>query len=117
MTIPRLELMAAVTAVRVSAPLSHAITYAGSTSKITQEFFWTDSTTVFRYIANKKTRFRTFAANRLAIIHDGSTQEQLMFVPSELNPADDVSRGDQSNRWLKVQNFCGNPKIIGQRNL
>ena len=104
-TIPRLELMAAVTAVRVSALLSHAITYAGSTCKITQEFFWTDSTTVLRYIANKKTRFHTFVANRLAIIHDGSTQEQWMFVPSELNPADDVSRGDQSNRWLKGPEF------------
>ena len=104
-TIPRLELMAAVTAVRVSALLADAMNFAESGCRITQELFWTDSTTVLRYIANKKTRFHTFVANRLAIIHDGSTHDQWKFVPSELNPADDVSRGEQSERWLRGPEF------------
>ena len=72
---------------------------------ISQEYFWTDSTTVLRYIANKKTRFHTFVANRLAIIHDGSAQDQWNFVSSDLNPADEVSRGVQSDRWLKGPEF------------
>ena len=101
-TIPRLELMAAVTAVRVSALIADAVKFDGLVS---EELFWTDSTTVLRYIANNKTRFHTFVANRLAIIHDGSTKDQWNFVSSELNPADDVSRGVQSERWLKGPDF------------
>ena len=98
-TIPRLELMAAVTAVKVDSLISGAFEFQPT------HHFWTDSTTVLRYIANRKTRYHTFVANRLAIVHDGSTPEQWRHVDSESNPADDVSRGVQSARWLAGPSF------------
>ena len=103
-TIPRLELMAAVTAVKVDSLLSGALDI-----QLTHHF-WTDSTTVLRYIANRRTRYHTFVANRLAVIHDGSTPEQWRYVDSESNPADDASRGEQSLRWLTGPSFLWEPE-------
>ena len=104
-TIPRLELMAAVTAVRVSSLIRDAIQLEIPDSVHVEEHFWTDSTTVLRYVENKKSRFHTFVSNRLAVIHDGSTPQQWKYVPSELNPADDVTRGVQGVRWLEGPAF------------
>ena len=105
-TVPRLELMAAVTGVRLSALVSDAVKVQLERWSVEiEEYFWTDSTTVLRYINNRKTRFHTFVANRLAIIHDGSVPSQWRHVPSAQNPADDVSRGLQSDRWLTGPEF------------
>lgn len=105
-TVPRLELMAAVTGVRMSALITDAIkAQLERWSEDIKEIFWTDSTTVLRYIQNTKTRFHTFVANRLAIIHDSTTPSQWRYVPSAENPADDVSRGSQSSRWLSGPEF------------
>ena len=109
-TIPRLELMAAVTGVRLSAVVADAVrAQLERWSVEVQEFFWTDSTTVLRYISNRKTRFHTFVANRLAVIHDGSLPSQWNHVPSSKNPTDDVSRGLQSDRWLAGPEFFWMP--------
>ena len=104
-TIPRLELMAATTAVRVCSLMSEAIDLE------LEHVFWTDSTTVLRYIANKSKRFHTFVANRLAVIHDGSKPEQWRYVSSADNPADDVTRGVQSERWLNGPSFLWRDRI------
>ena len=98
-TVPRLELMAAVTAVKVDSLVSGAFEFEPT------HHFWTDSTTVLRYIRNRTTRYHTFVANRLSVIHDGSTPEQWRHVDSDSNPADDVSRGVQSTRWLTGPSF------------
>ena len=105
-TIPRLELMAAVTAVRVRLLIEDAM----ELSSETEHFFWTDSTTVLAYVQNTATRFHTFVSNRLAIIHDGSRTENWRFVRGEENPADDSSRGVQSERWLSGPAFLRLPE-------
>ncbi|KAK3886574.1 hypothetical protein Pcinc_009223 [Petrolisthes cinctipes] len=76
-TIPRLELTAATLAVRVNDVIVNALEIP-----VGRIHFWTDSTAVLRYIRNTKSRFHTFVANRLAIIHDGSRQDQWRHVPS-----------------------------------
>ena len=73
--------------------------------------FWTDSTSVLRYIRNETKRFHTFVANRIAIIRDGSDPDQWRHVGGDLNPADDLSRGLpaeallSSDRWIKGPAF------------
>lgn len=57
-TIPRLELTAAVLAVRVDTMLRGEIQI-----HLEKSCFWTDSTSVLRYIKNKNKRFHTFVAN------------------------------------------------------
>ena len=63
-TIPRMELSAAVIATRLD-----NLSRKGLSLPIDQSFFWTDSTCVLRYIENQDKRFQTFVANRVATIH------------------------------------------------
>ena len=71
MTIPRLELCAAVVAVQVDQMLRKELELS-----LEESVFWTDSMSVLQYIRNESTRFHTFVENRLAIIHDGSVPSQ-----------------------------------------
>jgi len=66
---------------------------------------------------NTTSRFHTFVANRLAVINDGSQPTQWRYVPSNLNPADSVTRGltitdlhDKENRWLQGPKFLWESK-------
>ncbi|XP_068735424.1 uncharacterized protein [Montipora capricornis] len=106
MTIPRLELSAAVVAVKLDRTLREELEI-----KIDRSVFWSDSTAFLQYIKNEDKRFHTFVANRLAVIHDGSKPSQWNFVESARNPADDASRGLTpeelllQDRWFKGPEF------------
>jgi hypothetical protein len=85
-TIPRLELSAAVVAARLEKMIRSEIDLSIDTTLL-----WTDSTTVLGYIANKDKRFKTFVANRLAVIHETTDPTQWRYVNTPLNPANDAS--------------------------
>lgn len=55
--------------------------------ELTDSIFWTDSTSVLKYI-NNKTRFKTFVANRIAEIDKVSHARQWRYVNTVNNPAD-----------------------------
>ncbi|XP_065328140.1 uncharacterized protein LOC135933837 [Pelmatolapia mariae] len=102
-TIPRLELAAAVLAVRLDKMLSVELNL-----NLSESVFWSDSTTVLQYIANTTTRFKTYVANRVSIIHALTKVEQWRYISSKLNPADAASRGmTERQKWNKIhRNFC-----------
>ena len=87
-TIPRLELAAAVLAVKVRRVLMREMDTVFDSIHM-----WSDSMVVLSYVRNRTTRFRTYVANRVAYIHDGSEVSDWAYVPSKLNPADVGSRG------------------------
>ncbi len=62
-TIPRMELTAATIAVKMDRMLRQELQI-----NLEESTFWTDSTTVLRYIENDSTRFKTFVANRVSLI-------------------------------------------------
>ena len=105
-TIPRLELSAAVLASRLEKIIRREIDLP-----VHESVFWTDSTCVMNYIRSNDKRFHTFVANRVAIIHDGSTPSQWRYVNTEANPADDASRGlvvdslIKKNRWIRGPDY------------
>ena len=105
-TIPRMELTAAVLAVKMDATLCKELTLPSHLS-----VFWTDSMTVLRYIANTSTRLQTFVANRISLIRDYSHLSQWRYVESSLNPADVASRGSsiqklkRSPHWFQGHSF------------
>ena len=105
-TIPRLELSAATVSVRLDKMLRTELTIP-----IESSVFWTDSTSVLKYVTNTSTRFRTFVANRISVIRDISDPSQWRHVRSELNPGDDASRGLSAisllndHRWLLGPEF------------
>lgn len=87
-SIPRLELCAALLAARVARTLEDELTTA-----VHRIILWTDSVLVLQYIRNPSRRFRTYVANRVAGIPSLTKPDQWRHVPSQLNPADDASRG------------------------
>ncbi|XP_053389066.1 uncharacterized protein LOC128552084 [Mercenaria mercenaria] len=103
-TIPRLELTAATVAVRTDRMVKSEIDIP-----LNDSVFWTDSMSVLRYIMNTTSRFHTFVANRLSVIHEGSNPDQWRYVSTKLNPADIASRGipatDLSRHWIEAPEF------------
>ncbi|XP_055046840.2 uncharacterized protein [Misgurnus anguillicaudatus] len=110
-TIPRLELTAAVTSVEVSNVLKGELDYAGL-----EESFWTDSKVVMGYIRNEARRFHTFVANRVQRIQLRTTPQQWRYVPSKENPADHASRG-LNVQDLQLSNWFSGPKFLWERDL
>lgn len=70
-TIPRLELTAAAVAVKMDKLMKSELNMP-----LKESTFWTDSTTVLRYIANDSARFKTFVANRVSLIRDHTQVSQ-----------------------------------------
>ena len=105
-TVPRLELTAAVLACTMATSVKEEIEF-----NIDRTVFWTDSTIVLAYIRNKTKRFKVFVANRIEAIHEHSEPDQWRHVPTKLNPADIASRGMNASdttsitRWLKGPDF------------
>ena len=101
MTIPRLELSAAVLAIHLDRSVREELDVP-----ITQSTYWSDSTCVLQYSRNQSKRFHTFVANRLSVIHENSAPHQWRHIGSELNPADEVSRS------VTVEEMCANSKWL-----
>lgn len=105
-SIPRLELTAAV----ISVKLSHAIRDELDLT-VNKVIYWTDSNSVLKCINNETKRFHTFESNRLTIIHHGSAPQEWRYVNRDKNPADDGSKGlkldvlIKNNRWLTGPKF------------
>lgn len=93
-TIPRMELTAAMIAVKIDRMLKEELEVP-----LMESVFWTDSTTVLKYIENDALRFKTFVANRVSFIREATTSSQWKYVNTTQNPADQASRG------LKIQSF------------
>ena len=106
-TIPRLELSAAVLAVRLDRIIRKEITLP-----IKSSTFWTDSTCVLRYIRNKEKKFQTFVANRVTRILEQSREEQWQYVDTTFNPADEASRGMSVDSLINNLSWTRGPKFL-----
>ena len=107
MTIPRMELTSAVVAAKVDKQLRSELTLP-----LEDSHFWSNSTSVLGYVKNKKARFNIFVANRVAVIHELSEDRQWHYVPSQLNPADDASRGLDGKALLQCQRWKSGPSFL-----
>jgi hypothetical protein len=104
MTIRRLELSAAVLAVKLDVMLRKELRL-----NIDSSVFWTDSMIVMHYIKNDSQRYQTFVANRVSQIREGSSPENWRHVESALNPADDASRGLDADQLITHQQWIQGP--------
>ena len=108
-SIPRLELCAAATAVRLS-----SIVLKELQVKIDKVHFWTDSTTVLSYLNNTSKRRPAFETNRIDTIRKGTRVDQWRWINTQKNPADLYSRGvsprqlHKAEKWLNAPNFLLN---------
>ncbi|XP_014673995.1 PREDICTED: uncharacterized protein LOC106814210 [Priapulus caudatus] len=112
LSIPRLELAAALVSAKISSVLRTEMTYANI-----QDYFWTGSKVVLGYINNDARRFHVYVANRVQQIRNMSEPSQWRYVESANNPADHASRGLHVDEliepnWLKGPAFLWNPRVI-----
>ncbi|XP_062618078.1 uncharacterized protein LOC134279668 [Saccostrea cucullata] len=103
-TVPRLELTAALVSIKVSSQLLEELEISNVV-----EWFWTDSTVVLGYIANDSRRFHVFVANRLQQIRDYTEPYQWNCISSAENPADMASRGVTADELRKRKEWFRGP--------
>ncbi|KAF6773079.1 hypothetical protein AHF37_07465 [Paragonimus kellicotti] len=97
-TIPRLELTAAVLAARLA-------TQAMEEFKLkSNPIFWVDSIVILR--------FTTLTANRLSAIHQCSSPAQWRYVETSENPADLASRGIRACDERKLDRWFNGPDFL-----
>ena len=106
LSIPRLQLQAAVLCVRLA-----SITEKEHDYNFSSMHFWSDSTTVLHWIRGASTRHVSFIANRLSEILDTTESTQWHYCPTKLNPADNGTRGlpvssiTLDSKWLNGPDF------------
>ena len=112
MTVPRLELTAAVTATKMSQLLKRELRY-----EQLHHVYWTDSRVVLGYIANETSRYHIFVANRIQAIRDTSETAQWNHVPTKENPADLASRGCSAQELVGNALWFKGPDFLWERDL
>ena len=100
LSIPRLELVAAVLAGRLRVKIESILDF-----QLERTIMWTDSMTVLRYLRNKVDRFNIFVANRITLIRERSKNAEWRYVDTKSNPADEATRAVQTSRWIDGPNF------------
>ena len=106
-TIPRLELTAALVTAKVGALLKRELEY-----EQVNEFFWSDSKVVLGYIFNSARRFHVFVANRIEQIRDLTSLAQWRYVESKENPADYASRGLHAQDLIDKKEWWHGPDFL-----
>ena len=103
LSIPRLELQAALMAARLADSIKKE-----STATYARTCYWTDSSTVLCWLRTDPRRYSVFVANRLGEIDELTEVRDWRWVPTRENPADIGTRDAEapdlsaSGRW-----FCG----------
>lgn len=110
LSIPRLELQAAVLGVRLAKTIKES-----HTIRIDESLFLSDSKTVLSWIASSNYKLPSFVAPRIGEILDSTTPREWFHVGSNDNVADDgtkrfdISSINQSARWFKGPHFLKRP--------
>lgn len=107
-TIPRLELTTAVVAAHMDRLWRKELQMP-----LLDSVFWTNSTSVLKYVKNETSRFKTFVANRVLEILKASYAAQWRYVSTLSNPADNASRGLGVKSFLKDEQWmCGQQFLL-----
>ena len=114
LTIPKLELQAALLAARLRKEIQLAFTIP-----IERTFMWTDTTTVIQWLQSTD-KFLVFVANRLAEILESTTTDECNYVQTSENPADVGSHGLSTNvlsesPWLKGPDIFKTDDLLFQQ--
>ena len=108
-TIPRLELTAAAVAAQMDIKLRKELDI-----DVIESVFWTDSTTVLKYLANKRARYHTFVDNRVTLIRELTDVSAWRYVDTANNPADITSRGLSVQELIHSEVWRSGPEFLRQ---
>ena len=109
LTVPRLELQAAVMATRLNASVMKELRMT-----VEKTIFLTDSTIALSWIRSQARSYKPFVSARVGEVQSNSDPTQWRHVPGSLNPADDISRGipvsQLQDRWKTGPEFLSLPE-------
>ena len=108
-SIPRLELMAAILALDLAYTLTRTLNI-----NMSDVHFWSDSTNVLCWLKNDSRTLNSFVGTRTAKIQRATLYENWRHVPSELNPADIPSRGALADTFYNNQLWWQGPAFLRQ---
>lgn len=109
-SIPRMELLAAVLGARLAATISN-----GHDLRIESTHFWTDSKTVLLWLRSDPRRYKQFVMFRVAEIQEITDISKWSYVPSKANVADLATKWarqpsfDSPNSWFTGPSFLSQP--------
>ncbi|XP_073820609.1 uncharacterized protein [Musca autumnalis] len=111
MTIPRLELQAAVLGTRLLCTIEkeHSV-------KVSRRICWSDSSTVINWINSDNRRYKPFVAHRITEILDSTCPTDWKWLPTNLNVADETTRAKRNmdfsfkSRWYQGPQFLHQPE-------
>ncbi|CAH0730253.1 unnamed protein product, partial [Brenthis ino] len=95
-SIPRLELCAALLSSRLGKAVINSIRF--TPNSVT---YWSDSSVVLGWLSSDSTRLKTFVANRVGEIQENTKLSAWRYVPTDHNPADLISR---ATTLIQLQN-------------
>ncbi|XP_076660488.1 uncharacterized protein LOC143363841, partial [Halictus rubicundus] len=104
LTIPRLELQAAVLLARLMNFVSSALDLRDAPC-----YCWTDSTVALAWLQSHPSKWKTFVANRVADVQTRLPHAIWRHVPTADNPADCASRGLLSDELLRYHLWWKGP--------
>ena len=107
MSVPRLELMAAMVALKLTESL-------GQTLEIPRKDwqFWSDSMDVLHWIRGHSRHFKPFVANRVGEIQLATDPAQWRFIPTQSNPADLLTRGESVSDLVNDKKWWNGPHFL-----
>ncbi|XP_074034150.1 uncharacterized protein [Leptinotarsa decemlineata] len=108
LSIPRLELQAAVMASRLAQVIRNELEFP-----IDEMFYWSDSSCVLNWIRGDGRNYKPFVSHRIGEIQELTRIAEWRWVPTELNIADEATRrkkinGVISNEWFSGPYFLKN---------
>lgn len=112
LTIPKLELSAALLLAELMYSISNMRIFNGTI------YCWSDSTVVLSWIQEESSNYQVFVSNRISRIQSLTSSMKWFYVPTNMNPADILSRGatpkdlSLSKLWLCGPDFLKKGKNV-----
>ncbi|XP_062541572.1 uncharacterized protein LOC134209590 [Armigeres subalbatus] len=111
LSIPRLELQAAVIGSRIAKSIADY-----HTLPISRRFLWSDSRTVLSWISSDARKYRQYVAVRIGEILEDTQAEEWRWIPTKLNVADEATKWGKGpcfhpdSRWFTGPDFLLRPE-------
>lgn len=107
MTIPKLELSAAVLLVKLMKKVKESLKM-----NISATHFYSDSEITLAWIKGDPNKWKTFVANRVSKIHALSEKDQWHYINTKANPADMASRGLLPSELCNNELWWHGPSVL-----
>ncbi|XP_058828052.1 uncharacterized protein LOC131687963 [Topomyia yanbarensis] len=108
-TLPRLELCAAVIGAQLHAHVVNALQI-----EISESRFWSDSTVVLQWLQSPPNTWKMFVANRVSEIQSSTHGARWSHISGKENPADLISRGMRMDDFLSSDLWKHGPHWLRQ---